>query len=89
MITLEPIPTPKDLYKNLYRLVRCHCSAYDFMKVLSNKPVDPTPYQQDISELIQDFTHIWIPSCYQSIAPKLRVYMYAYRHRRLGGVSPV
>ena len=88
MITLEPIPTPKDLYKNLYRLVRVHCHSYDFMKLLANKPIDPTPFQQDISELIQDFTHIHIPSCYApSFAKQLRVYMYAYRHHRLGGVS--
>ena len=88
MITLTPIPTAKELYKNLYRLVRCHCSSYDFMEMLSNKPVNPAPYQKDISELIQDFTHLHIPSSYpSSFAKQLRVYMYAYRHHRLGGVS--
>lgn len=88
MITLEPIPTPKDIYKNLYRIVRCHCSAYVLLEKLSYNPVNPTKTQRDISETIQDFTHNYIPSCYApSFAKQLRVYMYAYRHHRLGGVS--
>lgn len=90
MITLEPIPTPKDIYKNLYRIVRCHCSSYDLYKKLSCNPVTPTKTQRNISETIQDFTHNYIPSCYpSSFAKQLRVYMYAYRHHRLGGVSTV
>ena len=88
MITIERIPTPQELYKILYRLVRVHCRQHDFMEWVIEKPVNPTSYQQAISETIQDFTHKYIPSCYDpSFAKQLRVFMYAYRHHRLGGVS--
>ena len=88
MITIEPIETPKELFKNLYRIVRCHCSGHELLERLSNRTLDPTSIQVCISETIQDFTHKYIPSCYPpSFAKQLRVYMYAYRHHRLGGVS--
>ena len=89
MITIEKIPTPKELFKNLYSRVRCHCSAHDIMQGLSNKPIDPYIWQEGISELIQDYTHICIPSCYApTFSKQLRRYFYTYRHYRLGGVSP-
>ena len=85
---IEKLPTPKELYKILYRLVRVHCTAYDLMCKWRKPITDPTLFQKDISETIQDFTHKYIPSCYDhSFAKQLRVYMYAYRHHRLGGVS--
>ena len=90
MITIEPLPTPKQLFKNLYRLVRCNCSAYDLHLSLSHSPDYPkkAPYQQMVSDIIQEFTHEVIPSSYpSSFAKQLRVYMYSYRHHRLGGVS--
>lgn len=90
MITLEPLPTPKQLFKSLYSLVRCNCSAYDLHLSLSHSPDYPKkyPYQQMVSDIIQEFTREVIPSSYpSSFAKQLRVYMYAYRHHRLGGVS--
>ena len=87
MITVEPIPTPKELYKALRKQVATICANYEYCK--RKDIADPLiQYQQVISDVIQDFTHNHIPSCYApSFAKHLRVYMYAYRHHRLGGVS--
>lgn len=87
MITLTPTPTPKELFKSLYRLVRCICSAYDLHKALSHSFDYPNKhdYQLMVSELLQEYTHEVIPSSYSSsFANQLRVYMYSYRHHRLG-----
>ena len=89
MITLTPIPTAKELYKALRTQVATICAYYECCK--RNDIAQPlNEYQRAISEVIQEFTHNHIPSCYPlSFAKQLRVYMYAYRHRRLGGVSPI
>ena len=87
MITIEPIPTPKDLYKALHRVIRCICNNWEFCNRL-DLTHDITSYQKLISDTIQEFTTKQIPSSYPpSFAKQLRVYMYAYRHHRLGGVS--
>ena len=87
MITLEPIPTPKVLYKALRTQVATICANYEYCK--RKDIADPLiQYQRTISEVIQEFTHNHIPTCYApSFAKQLRVFMYAYRHHRLGGVS--
>ena len=87
MITLEPIPTPKELYKALRTQVATICANYEYCK--RKDIAQPLiMYQHTISEVIQEFTDNHIPTCYApSFAKQLRVYMYAYRHHRLGGVS--
>ena len=87
MITIERIPTPQELYNGLYRLVRCHINNFLFANKL-NITDDVYTCQKLISETIQEYTHKYIPTSYDpSFAKQLRVYMYAYRHHRLGGVS--
>ena len=88
MITIKPIPTPKQIYKNLYRLIRADINSYIYCKEHNVTLYDPLSFYKVTSTHIDTITHHDDCTCYgNKFCTQLRVYMYSYRHHRLGRVT--